>query len=164
MGIKFPLLCFQNNYLVKLGDVAVSSHNAAIIRRGHTLIRSESSSIISMKSKTYLVLFYVVQKHKCIKSFLECRKNGEKPSRDFDQPFQVLFTWAVLMIRQDMAKLFWAEGKVRIITGWLLDWTTVLDFFCSVSIKLINRTLNVMSCSHRNVCLLTNWKLLHAKK
>ncbi|XP_052804145.1 transient receptor potential cation channel subfamily M member-like 2 isoform X2 [Mya arenaria] len=39
------------------------------------------------------------------------RKSGEKPSPDFDQPFQDLFIWSILMIRQDMAKLFWAEGK-----------------------------------------------------
>ncbi|XP_060580659.1 transient receptor potential cation channel subfamily M member-like 2 isoform X2 [Ruditapes philippinarum] len=34
-----------------------------------------------------------------------------KSHSDFENPSQELFIWSVLMIRQGMAKLFWAEGK-----------------------------------------------------
>ncbi len=38
---------------------------------------------------------------------------GEKYAvADFDEPARELFIWAVLMIRLDMAMLFWEEGKV----------------------------------------------------
>jgi len=33
---------------------------------------------------------------------------------DFEIPYQELFIWSILMIQQKMAKLFWAEGKVRV--------------------------------------------------
>ncbi|WAR04383.1 TRPM2-like protein [Mya arenaria] len=36
-------------------------------------------------------------------------ENVEKTS--LNKPFQLLFIWSILMIYQDMAKLFWAEGK-----------------------------------------------------
>ena len=31
---------------------------------------------------------------------------------DFDNPFQELFLWAVLLNRQEMAKILWKGGKV----------------------------------------------------
>lgn len=31
---------------------------------------------------------------------------------DFDEPARELFIWSVLLIRRDMAMLFWDEGKV----------------------------------------------------
>ncbi|XP_052803928.1 transient receptor potential cation channel subfamily M member-like 2 isoform X2 [Mya arenaria] len=37
------------------------------------------------------------------------KENVEKTS--LNKPFQLLFIWSILMIYQDMAKLFWAEGK-----------------------------------------------------
>ncbi|XP_052253945.1 transient receptor potential cation channel subfamily M member-like 2 isoform X3 [Dreissena polymorpha] len=39
------------------------------------------------------------------------KKSDEKPMPDFEQPFQDLFIWSILMIQQDMAKTFWVEGK-----------------------------------------------------
>ncbi|XP_053372803.1 transient receptor potential cation channel subfamily M member-like 2 [Mercenaria mercenaria] len=39
------------------------------------------------------------------------RKQQQQQHSDFENPSQELFIWSVLMIRQDMAKLFWAEGK-----------------------------------------------------
>ncbi|XP_052244809.1 transient receptor potential cation channel subfamily M member-like 2 isoform X3 [Dreissena polymorpha] len=39
------------------------------------------------------------------------KKSDEKPLPDFEQPFQDLFIWSILMIQQDMAKTFWVEGK-----------------------------------------------------
>ncbi|XP_069120927.1 transient receptor potential cation channel subfamily M member-like 2 isoform X1 [Argopecten irradians] len=35
----------------------------------------------------------------------------EQYRQDFENPYQELFTWAVLQNRQDMAKLFWKQGK-----------------------------------------------------
>ena len=40
------------------------------------------------------------------------RKGSVSIQADFENPAQELFLWSVLMIRQDMAKIFWAEGKV----------------------------------------------------
>lgn len=42
----------------------------------------------------------------------DAAKNPKEHKPDFENPSQELFIWSVLMIRQDMAKLFWAEGKV----------------------------------------------------
>lgn len=42
----------------------------------------------------------------------DAAKNRKELRPDFENPSQELFIWSVLMIRQDMAKLFWAEGKV----------------------------------------------------
>ena len=32
---------------------------------------------------------------------------------DFDEPARELFIWSILMHRQEMAMLFWEEGKAR---------------------------------------------------
>lgn len=32
--------------------------------------------------------------------------------QDFENPYQQLFLWSVLMNRQELAKLFWKQGKV----------------------------------------------------
>ncbi|WAR05105.1 hypothetical protein MAR_020474 [Mya arenaria] len=43
----------------------------------------------------------------------DAKKETNVKKTNFDQPSQLLFIWSILMIYQDMAKLFWAEGKVR---------------------------------------------------
>lgn len=42
--------------------------------------------------------------------YIEVGSNRKKESR---LPFEDLFLWSVLMNRQDMAKLFWRQGKVN---------------------------------------------------
>ena len=48
---------------------------------------------------------------------LSARKGSHYPVQvyDFENPAQELFIWSVLLIRQDMAKMFWSEGKVSSI-------------------------------------------------
>lgn len=55
-----------------------------------------------------------------LKIFLETVENelltsDEYQIPDFDNPFQELFLWAVLLNRQEMAKILWKGGKVQSI-------------------------------------------------
>lgn len=56
--------------------------------------------------------------------YIEVGSNRKKESR---LPFEDLFLWSVLMNRQDMAKLFWRQGKVNdffSMYGWMANFAS----------------------------------------
>lgn len=76
----------------------------AIIRGSRTLQVSHS---LDSEVWVHVLLFHLALF--VVSSIEEYFMDGDS---DFARPAQELFIWAVLMNRQEMAKLFWREGNV----------------------------------------------------